>query len=195
MKAGTGLGTEAGSWRGPGGSRGRLGHVVFTRGRQNPLPQQDNSPQAWRERAKEIVSTAGRWGSRTWQTKASQEKAAGKGESLGQEIRLGMKRLGKERRAGAARGGGSELSQAALSGAGLVWKRAKGGSCQSKLVTCVCVCVCVCVCACACILIHVQLCGPVDCSLPCSSVHVILQARILEWVAILSSGGCSRPMY
>ena len=28
------------------------------------------------------------------------------------------------------------------------------------------------------------LCDPVDCSLPGSSVHAILQARILEWVAI-----------
>ena len=28
------------------------------------------------------------------------------------------------------------------------------------------------------------LCNPVDCSLPDSSVHGILQARILEWVAI-----------
>ena len=29
------------------------------------------------------------------------------------------------------------------------------------------------------------LCNPMDCSLPGSSVHGILQARILEWVAIL----------
>ena len=28
------------------------------------------------------------------------------------------------------------------------------------------------------------LCNPVDCSLPGSSIHGILQARILEWVAI-----------
>ena len=34
----------------------------------------------------------------------------------------------------------------------------------------------------------VQLCDPVDCSLPSSSVHGILQARILEWVAILLQG-------
>ena len=27
-------------------------------------------------------------------------------------------------------------------------------------------------------------CGPVDCSLPGSSLHGILQARILDWVAI-----------
>ena len=33
------------------------------------------------------------------------------------------------------------------------------------------------------------LCDPMGCSLPCSSVHGILQARILEWVAISSSRG------
>ena len=32
------------------------------------------------------------------------------------------------------------------------------------------------------------LCDPMDCSLPSSSVHGILQARILEWVAIPLSG-------
>ena len=37
------------------------------------------------------------------------------------------------------------------------------------------------------------LCNPVDCSFPGSSVHGILQARILEWVAISSSRGSSRP--
>ena len=35
------------------------------------------------------------------------------------------------------------------------------------------------------------LCDPMDCSLPGSSVHGILQARILEWVAIPSSRGSS----
>ena len=34
---------------------------------------------------------------------------------------------------------------------------------------------------------------PVDCSPPSSSVHGILQARILEWVAISFSSGSSRP--
>ena len=55
-----------------------------------------------------------------------------------------------------------------------------------------CVCVCVCV--------HVQslesypaLCDPMDCSPPGSSVHGILQARILEWVAILTSRGLPGP--
>ena len=36
------------------------------------------------------------------------------------------------------------------------------------------------------------LCDPMDCSLPDSSVHGILQARILDWVAISSSRGSSR---
>ena len=31
---------------------------------------------------------------------------------------------------------------------------------------------------------RVRLCDPVDCGLPGSSVHGILQARVLEWVAI-----------
>ena len=34
---------------------------------------------------------------------------------------------------------------------------------------------------------HVRLCDPMDCSLPNSSVHWILQARIVEWVTMLSS--------
>ena len=33
------------------------------------------------------------------------------------------------------------------------------------------------------------LCGPVDCSLPGSSVHGLLQARVLEWFAMPSSSG------
>ena len=37
------------------------------------------------------------------------------------------------------------------------------------------------------------LCDAADCSLPGSSVHGILQARILEWVAISFSRGSSRP--
>ena len=37
------------------------------------------------------------------------------------------------------------------------------------------------------------LCDPVDCSLPGSSLHGILQARILEWVAISFSGDLSNP--
>ena len=37
------------------------------------------------------------------------------------------------------------------------------------------------------------LCDPVDCSPPGSSVHGILQARILEWVAISFTRGSSLP--
>ena len=36
-------------------------------------------------------------------------------------------------------------------------------------------------------------CDPIDCSPPGSSVHGILQARILEWVAMPSSRGSSPP--
>ena len=38
-----------------------------------------------------------------------------------------------------------------------------------------------------------SLCDPIRCSLPGSSVRRILQARILEWVAMPSSRGSSPP--
>ena len=37
--------------------------------------------------------------------------------------------------------------------------------------------------------------GPMDCSLPGSSIHGIFQARALEWVAIAFSRGWARPDY
>ena len=40
--------------------------------------------------------------------------------------------------------------------------------------------------------LSLTLCNPMDCSLPGSSVHGILQARILEWVAIFFSKGSSQ---
>ena len=40
---------------------------------------------------------------------------------------------------------------------------------------------------------RVRLCDPMGCSLPGSSVHGILQARILEWVAISFPRGSSWP--
>ena len=40
---------------------------------------------------------------------------------------------------------------------------------------------------------RVQLCDPMDCSPPGSSVRGILQARILEWVAIPLSGDLPHP--
>ena len=50
-------------------------------------------------------------------------------------------------------------------------------------------------CVCACVHVHAQLCltlcDPLYCSLPGSSVHGILQARILEWVAMPSPRGPS----
>ena len=46
-------------------------------------------------------------------------------------------------------------------------------------------CVCVCVCS------VMSDCDPMDCSLPGSSAYGILQARILEWVAISFSWGSS----
>ena len=48
---------------------------------------------------------------------------------------------------------------------------------------------CICVCAQSCL----TLCHPMDCSQPGSSVHGILQARILEWVSIFFSRGSSWP--
>ena len=57
----------------------------------------------------------------------------------------------------------------------------------------ICVCVCVCVCVCEVTQSCPTLCDPVDCSPPGSSVHGILQARILEWVAISFSKGSSQP--
>ena len=55
---------------------------------------------------------------------------------------------------------------------------------------------CVCVCVCVCVLVTQScstLCDPVGRSPPGSSVHEILQERILEWFAILFSRGSSRP--
>ena len=53
----------------------------------------------------------------------------------------------------------------------------------------VCVCVCVCSVAQSCPTLY----NPMDCSPPGSTVREILQARILEWVAISYSRGSSQP--
>ena len=53
---------------------------------------------------------------------------------------------------------------------------------EAQTTTCVCVRVCE-------SLSCVQLCDPMDCSLPGSSVHGILQAKILKWVVISFSRG------
>ena len=44
-----------------------------------------------------------------------------------------------------------------------------------------------------CAQLHLTLCGPMDCGLPGSSVHGILQARILEWDAISFSRDLPDP--
>ena len=41
--------------------------------------------------------------------------------------------------------------------------------------------------------LYPTLCDPMDCGLPGSSVHGILQAKILEWVAMHSSREFSQP--
>ena len=49
---------------------------------------------------------------------------------------------------------------------------------------------------CVCVLVTQScptLCNPVDCSPPGSSVHGILQARMLEWVAVLLPRGSFQP--
>ena len=56
--------------------------------------------------------------------------------------------------------------------------------------------VCMVVCECVCVLVAqscLTLCDSMDCSPPGSSVHGILQARILEWVAMPSSRGSYQP--
>ena len=49
------------------------------------------------------------------------------------------------------------------------------------------------VCMCLCVLSRVWVCNPIDCSQPGSSDSGLLQARILEWVAVPSSRGSSPP--
>jgi len=68
------------------------------------------------------------------------------------------------------------------------------------LLLCLCVCVCVCVYFFIYVCVHAKLlqfcptlCDSMDCSPPGSSVHGILQARMLEWVAIPFSRGSSPP--
>ena len=59
--------------------------------------------------------------------------------------------------------------------------------------TCPMSCTCVCVCVCVHDNSFQTLCNPMDHNLPGSSVHGILQARILEWVVISFSRGSSPP--
>ena len=50
-------------------------------------------------------------------------------------------------------------------------------------------------CMCSVTQLCLHLCNPMDCSPPGSSVHGILQARILEWIAIAFSRGSSLHVY
>ena len=50
-----------------------------------------------------------------------------------------------------------------------------------------------CCCCCSIDKLCLTLCDPIDCSPPGSPIHGILQARILEWVAMPSSRGSSQP--
>ena len=61
---------------------------------------------------------------------------------------------------------------------------------ESMITDAKCLAQCVCVCADS-LQSCLALCDPMDCRPPGSSVHGILQARILEWVAIPSSRGSS----
>ena len=54
-------------------------------------------------------------------------------------------------------------------------------------------CVCVCVCVCARAQLCLTPCYPIGGSLPGSSIHGILQARILEWATMPSSKGSPHP--
>ena len=58
--------------------------------------------------------------------------------------------------------------------------------------TCISISSCACICA-QLLQSCLTLCNPMDCSPPGSSVHGILLARILEWVAMPSSRGPSQP--
>ena len=66
-------------------------------------------------------------------------------------------------------------------------------SCDLVLGYIFCVCVCVCLPPCLVTSLCLTLCNTLDCNLPDSSVHGILQARILKWVAISFSRGSSWP--
>ena len=64
--------------------------------------------------------------------------------------------------------------------------------CLILFVVFACVCVCVCVCAKS-LLPGLTLCSRMDCSPLGPSVHRVLQASMLEQVAMLSFRGSSRP--
>ena len=70
------------------------------------------------------------------------------------------------------------------------WTYSQSGMCCKKGV---CLYFFLCVRVCSVTQLCLTLCDPRDCSPPGSSVHGILQVRILEWTAISSSRGSSPP--
>ena len=64
---------------------------------------------------------------------------------------------------------------------------------ELNIYLCVCMCVCVCVCVCLSLSPVWLLVTPMDCRPPGSSVHGILQTRILECVAFYFSRESSQP--
>ena len=76
-----------------------------------------------------------------------------------------------------------------------MYNRPLGSKGEGTWWQCVCVCVCVCVCAHAhtCTQSCLTPCYPMGSSLPGSSIHGILQARIMEWAAMPSSRGSPHP--
>ena len=106
--------------------------------------------------------------------------------SLLWELIFGPGRAEKRRASGTVKG--SRASSWTVSGgASLRWHRdrlgeaslRRGGWCQS--------------CGCPVASVMPTLCDPMDCSPPGFSIHGILQVRVLEWVAMPSSRGSSRP--
>ena len=79
------------------------------------------------------------------------------------------------------------LSFLCTSSLGLIWVFVKSDYSPSDSPHWVCVCVCVLV-----VQSCPTLCDPMDCSPPGSSVHGILQPRILEWIAV-SPGHMEQP--
>ena len=76
--------------------------------------------------------------------------------------------------------------------------RAGGGGIHTDMCVCECGYECVCECGYGCVCAKLSqlcptLCNPMNCSPPGSSVHGILQTRILGWVAISFSRGSSQP--
>ena len=64
----------------------------------------------------------------------------------------------------------------------------QGGSCSPLIPRGVHACICV-----QSLRPFLTFCDPMDCSLPGSSVHGILQAKILEWVPVSSPGDLPDP--